>query len=273
MHLLRNSLDHGIEDATSRKNLGKPEQGTVFLKAFYSGTNVFIQVGDDGKGIDTDEIKSKAINKGLLKPNIKYNSDEILNVIFEPGFSTSDKVSEVSGRGVGLDVVKRKVGELRGEIKVKTELNHGTVFTIKLPLTLSIIDGLLVLIGNTRYVIPMDIVHKIYAIDHTDLEKSYYNLLVLDNQQVPYYYLREEFEEKSPIPEKEQVLVINHEDKMAAIIVDKVIGEYQAVIKTLGKLYHEQQIFSGATILGDGTIALVMDARKIIDNFSAINVW
>ncbi|MBN2663536.1 MAG: chemotaxis protein CheA [Bacteroidales bacterium] len=270
MHLLRNSLDHGIEHKSTRKKLGKPERASVFLNAFYSGTNVFIQVGDDGRGINAEEIKSIAIKKGLLKPNVEYKVDEILNVIFEPGFSTSFEVSEVSGRGVGLDVVKRKVSELRGEIKVETELNFGTVFTIKLPLTLSIIDGLLVLIGNTRYVIPMSVVHKIYAIDHIDLKKSHYNLLVLDNQQVPYYYLREEFDEKSKILEKEQVLVINHEDKMVAIIVDKVIGEYQAVIKTLGKLYHDQQIFSGATILGDGTVALVMDVRKIIDKFSVI---
>lgn len=272
MHLLRNSLDHGIEDKNTRQKLGKPERANVFLNAFYSGTNVFIQVGDDGKGLNADEIKSKAIKKGLLLPNIDYSNDEILNIIFEPGFSTAQNVSEVSGRGVGLDVVKRKVSELRGEIKVETEKNFGTVFTIKLPLTLSIIDGLLVLIGNTRYVVPMSVVHKIYAINHEDLKKSHYNLLVLDGQQIPYYYLREEFEEISQIPEKEQVLVINTEDKKIGIIVDKVIGEYQAVIKTLGRLYNSQQIFSGATILGDGSVALVMDVRKIIDQFSAVNV-
>ncbi len=268
LHLIRNSLDHGIESKQERIKLEKKSKAIIFLNAFYSGTNVYIQVGDDGRGLDIDEIKQKALKNKLLPNKANIRKEDILNVIFEPGFSTSKNVSELSGRGVGLDVVKRKVSELRGEIKVDTKKNKGTVFTIKLPLTLSIIDGLLVNIGSTRYVVPMNVVYKIYAIDHKELEKSHYNLLVLDKKQIPYYYLRKEFEVESEVPDKEQVLVINHEDKLVGIVVDKVIGEYQAVIKTLGRLYNEQQIFSGATILGDGTVALVMDVRKIVDSFN-----
>ncbi|MBN2892544.1 MAG: chemotaxis protein CheA [Bacteroidales bacterium] len=270
MHLLRNSLDHGIESKEERLKTGKSAVTNIFLKAFYSGSNVFIQVGDDGRGIDIEKIQKKAIENGLLKPKTQYKKEEVLNIIFEPGFSTAVEVSQVSGRGVGLDVVKRKVGELRGEIKVDTEPGFGTVFTIKLPLTLSIIDGLLVTVGNTKYVIPMNVVHKIYAIKHSDLEKSHYNLLILDEKQIPYYYLREEFGETTETLPMEQVLVINHEDNLVGIVVDKVIGEYQAVIKTLGRLYNDQQIFSGATILGDGSVALVMDVKKIVDSFSVL---
>lgn len=268
MHLLRNCLDHGVEDKETRQKHNKPEVATVFLKAYYSGSNVFIQIGDDGHGINTEIIKEKAIEKGLLSANVDYKKDEILNVIFEPGFSTAKNVSDVSGRGVGLDVVKRKISELRGEIKIETELQYGTVFTIKLPLTLSIIDGLLVLIGNTRYVIPMGIVETIYAIRHSELEDSNFNLIILDNKQIPFLYLRDEFFEESESPEIEQVIVIKQEEKLYSIVVDKIVGEYQAVLKTLGQMYKEQQMFSGATILGDGTVALVMDVRKLIERFS-----
>jgi len=268
MHLIRNCIDHGIETKEERLKSGKSETGTVFLNAYYSGTNVFLQVGDDGKGIDIEKIKTKAIEKGFFDKKTKYKRGDILDVLFEPGFSTVKQISEVSGRGVGLDVVKRKISELRGEIKTETKEGKGTTFTIKLPLTLSIIDGLLIIIGTTRYVIPLNVVNKIYPIAHSELKKSHYNIIVLDNKQIPYYYLREEFDEKSKTPEKEQVLVINYEDKLVGIVVDEVIGEYQAVLKTLGKLYHKQQIFSGATILGDGIVALVVDVRKIIDELS-----
>ncbi len=268
MHMLRNSIDHGLETVNQRSKTKKPTKGTVYLNAFYSGTNVYIQVGDDGKGIDIEKLKSDALAKGFLKTGIIYTNEEIYQVLFEPGFSTSKNVSEVSGRGVGLDVVKRKVSELRGEITVESNIGVGTVFTIKLPLTLSIIDGLLVYIGADKYVVPMNVVNKIYEIKHSDLAKSHYNILTLDKQQIPYYYLRDEFAETLPPSETEQVLIINKDDKNVGIVVDKVIGEYQAVLKPLGKMYSEQQIFSGATILGDGTVALVMDVQRIVDNIS-----
>ena len=268
MHLIRNCIDHGIETKEERLKSGKSETGTVFLNAYYSGTNVFLQVGDDGKGIDIEKIQKKAIEKGFLSPKAKHKYEDILNVIFEPGFSMTKQVSEVSGRGVGLDVVKRKVSELRGEIKIDTKIGKGTTFTIKLPLTLSIIDGLLVQIGNEKYVIPMNIVNKIYEIKYTDLNNSHYNLLELDNQQIPYYYLRNEFNESSEPPETIQVLVVMNDEKSIGIIVDRVIGENQAVLKPLGKMYKQLQIFSGATILGDGTVALVMDVLKIAEQLA-----
>jgi two-component system, chemotaxis family, sensor kinase CheA len=268
MHLIRNCIDHGIETKEERQKSGKSETGTVFLNAYYSGTNVFLQVGDDGKGIDIERIQKKAIEKGFLSPKAKHKYEDIVNVIFEPGFSMTKQVSEVSGRGVGLDVVKRKVSELRGEIKTETKQGEGTTFTIKLPLTLSIIDGLLVQIGNEKYVVPMNIVNKIYEIQYSDLDNSHYNILELDNQQIPYYYLRNEFNETSEPLETVQVLVVVSDDKSIGIIVDRVIGENQAVLKPLGKMYKQLQIFSGATILGDGTVALVMDVLKIAEQLA-----
>ena len=269
MHLVRNCIDHGIETSEERIKLGKTESGTIFLNAYYSGTNVFLQVGDDGKGIDVEEIKQKAIRKGFLLPNKKYSDEEILNVIFKPGFSTAKALSEISGRGVGLDVAKRTVSELRGAISVDTKLNEGTTFTIKLPLTLSIIDGLLVEIGVEKYIIPMNIINKIYEVKHEKFNDSHYNILELDNKQIPYFYLRNEFNVQTEIFETEQILIVSADNKEIGIVVDRVIGENQAVLKPLGKMYKQLQIFSGATILGDGTVALVMDVFKIAEQLDS----
>ena len=265
LHLIRNCIDHGIETVEERKKLDKDEVGIIFLKAYYSGTNVFLQVGDDGRGINVEKIKKSAIKKGFLSNEIKYSKEEIIKVIFEPGFTTAETISEISGRGVGLDVVRRTVADLRGEITVDTKKNEGTTFTIKLPLTLSIIDGLLVEIGKEKYVIPMNIISKIYEIKHQKLAESHYNILELDNQQIPYFYLREEFKVKMEVPKTEQVLVVFADNRAIGIVVDRVIGENQAVLKPLGKMYKDLQIFSGATILGDGTVALVMDVFKIAE--------
>lgn len=265
MHLLRNSLDHGIETKKERAKTQKKPKATIFLNAYYSGTNVYIEIGDDGRGIDVKKIRQSAINKGFIEKNTKHTDNEIINTIFEPGFSTSTTVSELSGRGVGLDVVKRKISELRGDIKIASKPGQGTTFIISLPLTLSIIDGLLVLVGNNKYIIPLNLIEKIYSISKKDLQKSHYNILILDQVQIPYYHLKEEFNEKYEEQNIEQVIVIRYEGKLFAIIVDKILGEHQAVLKPLGKLYRQQQIFSGATILGDGSIALVIDAKKIID--------
>jgi two-component system chemotaxis sensor kinase CheA len=270
MHILRNCIDHGIEDKKTREKAGKPKQGEIMLKAYYSGANVHIEISDDGKGIDHNEVKKQAISKGLITKDTQMTRKELLEMIFIPGFSTSQNVTEVSGRGVGMDVVKDKISEIRGEVEIDSTLGRGTVITIKLPLTLSIIDGLLTRIGNTNYIIPLNVVDKIYRIKHEELNESFYNTLVLSGEQIPYYYLREEFLDKENAPAKEQVIVVSYDEKQYGLVVDKVVGEYQAVLKPLGKHYRRLQFFSGATILGDGSVALVMDTNKIINHFSKL---
>ncbi|MDD2196918.1 MAG: chemotaxis protein CheA [Bacteroidales bacterium] len=268
MHILRNSLDHGIEDVEERVLRGKPKQGKISLKAFYSGANVMIQISDDGAGIDPKVITQKAISKGIISAERKLAKRELLDLVFLPGFSTAKLVTDVSGRGVGMDVVRRKIADIRGEVEIDSVLGAGTTITIKLPLTLSIIDGLLVKVDDTHYIIPLSVVDKIYAVEHEKIVKTFNNVLVLDAKQIPFFYIRREFNHTENTEKYEQVIVVNYDEKSVGLIVDEVIGEYQAVLKPLGKHYKKQDMISGATILGDGTVALVMDTNKIIKLFA-----
>lgn len=268
MHILRNSLDHGIEEASIRAKLGKPSQGIITLKAFYSGANVHIEIKDDGAGIDPEKIRRKAIAKGLISPDTILTRKEVFDLIFLPGFSTAANVTDVSGRGVGMDVVRRKIADIRGEVEIDSKVNVGTTITLKLPLTLSIIDGLLVKIDETNYVIPLSAVEKIYAVEHNKLINTFNHLVILDGVQIPFFYLREEFNITEHDDIMDQVVVVKYEDQKVGFVVDAVVGEYQAVLKPLGKYYKRQEIISGATILGDGTVALVFDTNKAIKYFS-----
>ena len=270
MHIIRNSLDHGIEDTHERIKKGKPKQGKIALKAYYSGANVHIEISDDGAGIDPEKIRDKAIAKGIISPDKKLSQKEILELVFLPGFSTAKKVTDVSGRGVGMDVVKRKIADIRGEVELESEVGIGTTITIKLPLTLSIIDGLLVKVDETHYVIPLAAVDKIYAVERAKIVDTYNNVLVLDGKQISFFNVRKEFELEESKQAIEQVIVVNFDDTRVGLIVDYVVGEYQAVLKPLGKHYKRQEIISGATILGDGSIALVLDTNKIIKLFARI---
>lgn len=272
LHILRNCIDHGIENPEIRKKLNKPEEGKILLKAFYSGANVHIQIHDDGAGMDIEKIRAKAIEKELISPDTNLTKKEILDLVFLPGFSTATNVTDVSGRGVGMDVVKRKLTEIRGEVELDSEVNVGTTLTIKLPLTLSIIDGLLVKIAHNHYILPLSSVNKIYATEHEKVVNTYNNLIVLDGEQIPFYYLREEFGLPEGEQDIEQVIIVSYEDRSIGLVVDEVIGEYQAVLKSLGKMYKKQEIISGATILGDGTVALVVDTNKIISQFSEVKI-
>jgi two-component system chemotaxis sensor kinase CheA len=270
LHILRNSIDHGIEDNITRKIKGKPEKGKITLYAYYSGANVVIQIKDDGAGIDVHTVRNKAIERGLIAPNVQMSDKDILNLIFMPGFSTAEAITDVSGRGVGMDVVKRKIGDIRGEVEIDSVPDEGTTITLKLPLTLSIIDGLLIKIGDTDFIIPLSHIYKIYPVNHTELNLKHYNLLTLDGVQIPFYYLRDEFNvSHGEVLEVEEVVVVYHNEKLVGLVVDRVTGEYQAVVKPLGKLFASQEIISGATILGDGSLALVMDTNKIIQRYSA----
>ncbi len=271
LHILRNSLDHGIETPEIRKQNGKPEEGTILFRAFYSGSNIHIEVKDDGAGIDKSKVIKKAIQNKLVHEDDKLSETQILNLIFAPGFSTATKVSDVSGRGVGMDVVNKKISEIRGEVLISSGLGKGTAITIVLPLTLSIIDGMQVMIGNTSYIIPTSAVYKIYSVKHSEVKNAFDNIIVIDNRQIPFFYLREQFNIYDSIPVKEEVLVVKYENREVGLIIDKVIGEFQTVLKPLGKHYKNQEFISGATILGDGAVALVLDTNKIISKFSIVN--
>lgn len=272
LHIIRNSIDHGLEDEETRVQNGKSKTGKLTLKAFYSGNSVVIQVIDDGAGIDPEKIRKKAIEKGIISADTIMDENEILNLIFIPGFSTAETVSDVSGRGVGMDVVNRKISEIRGEVSLQSKLGEGTTTTISLPLTLSIIDGLLVKINDTHYVVPLSVVAKCFEVKHEKLVNKFDNIVVLDGEQVPFYYLRDEFEVEGEAPYHEQIIVISYNEKRIGISVDEVIGEYQAVLKPLGRYYQKQDYLSGATILGDGTIALVVDPNKLVKELSERDV-
>jgi two-component system chemotaxis sensor kinase CheA len=271
MHIIRNSIDHGIESAAERKKLGKSEQGKIIFKAYHSGSNVYIQVSDDGAGIDLTKIRQSAISKGLIQTDAVLSPKEILDMIFLPGFSTAKTVTNISGRGVGMDVVKNKISELRGEVSIDTKIHAGTTITLKLPLTLSIIDGLLVAIDNSFFVIPLASVNKCFEFKHESLVNAVNNLIYVNDGHIPFIYLRSEFKITTKCPDIEQVVVIEYGDMRIGLAVDKVIGEYQAVLKSLGSIFRKQDIISGATILGDGTVALVVDPNKIINQFSYQN--
>lgn len=268
MHIIRNSMDHGIENQEERKKLGKPKRATILLKAFYSGTHVIIQISDDGKGIDAEKIRNQAILKGLISHDTELTHRETLDLLFLPGFSTAKTVTKVSGRGVGMDVVKRKIAEIRGEIDIDSEINKGTTITIRLPLTLSIIDGLLVQIGDTKFIIPLSSVDKVYEFKHKLLKNAINHLIRADNEEIAYLNLRKLFEIEGNAPETEHVVVVQFGETRIGLSVDSIIGQYQAVLKPLGKLFKNQQSISGATILGDGTVALVMDTNKLITDFA-----
>lgn len=267
MHIIRNSLDHGLETKEKRIENNKPATGTIKLEAYYSGTNVYIEISDDGGGINTTKLRDKAIQNGLINAEDVLSQKEILELIFAPGLSTAAKVTELSGRGVGMDVVKRKIKDLRGEVEIDSELNVGTKITIKLPLTLSIIDGLLVKVGDTLYIIPLNVVNFIFSAPKSKIN-SFNDLIVHNGEEIPYVYLRKEFNENDDDHSYLQFIVVNYKDYKVGIIIDEVIGEYQAVLKPIGKLFKHQDFVAGATILGDGTIALVLDTNRIIREFS-----
>jgi two-component system, chemotaxis family, sensor kinase CheA len=265
MHLIRNSLDHGIEKADVREKAGKERIGTIQLRAYYSGIFVYIQISDDGNGIDTEVVRKKAISKGLINEQDTLTEKEIFDLIFLPGFSTAETISDVSGRGVGMDVVKQNISSMKGSIAVASKLGEGTSMTIKLPLTLSIIDGLLVTVHEVNYIIPLSVISKCYEVPNVEMVGNFNRLLSLEGEQVPYISLRGEFGHEIQTEGYSHMIVVSNDERKVGIGVDSITGEYQAVIKPLGKYYKRQDFVSGATILGDGTVALVLDTNKIIE--------
>ena len=268
LHIIRNSLDHGIESKAERLVKHKNVIGTILLKASTVGSYVQIEIEDDGAGLSIDRIREKAIAKGLISAQDKMTDDEIYQLIFEPGFSTSEVVTDVSGRGVGMDVVRRCIQTLRGSIELASEKDKFTRFIIKLPLSLSIIDGLLTSVCGSYYVIPSSVISKLHTVRTDLLKKEFRQVVELDGLQLPYLSLREEFNDVGQIAEEQFIVVVFYGNILFGLVVDEVICEYQAVIKPLGRMLKSQDVFSGASILGTGQLALVIDTNKLIKKYS-----
>ncbi len=269
MHLLRNSADHGLESAEVRKQRGKPEVGSIFLDAYQDGNNVVIEVRDDGNGIDTNAVKNKGIERGVITPEQgeAMSEKEIIGLLFNAGFSTAKVVSDVSGRGVGLDVVKSMIESLSGEVEVKSKLGEGSTWTIRLPLTLAIIQALMVEIGEEKYAIALGSIQTIEDIPPEDVKLvQAKEVIQLRDLVIPLIRLNEILD----VPSKKNpednlvVVVVKKGDKMAGLVVDELIGQQEIVIKSLGKYISKCKIISGATVLGDGEVALILDANALI---------
>ncbi len=268
VHLVRNSLDHGLETPEARRKAGKPETGVLELKAYHEGGNIVIEVVDDGAGLNTEKIKAKALEKGLIGPDDKLTEEEINNLIFQPGFSTADKVSDVSGRGVGMDVVRRNINDLGGQVYVTSERGKGSTLTIRLPLTLAIIDGQLVKVGSEVYVIPLLSIDESLQVnpDNINRYKGTLDLYKLREEYIPIINLPEMFDIEPNAKRLADglLVVVQSERRRVGLFVDELLGQQQVVIKSLEKNFRKLQGFSGATILGDGTVSLIIDVPGLV---------
>jgi two-component system chemotaxis sensor kinase CheA len=267
MHLIRNSMDHGIETTEARLAAGKRAGATIRLAARYSGANVLIEVADDGAGIDAAAVRRRAVERGVIAAGVELSEAEIHALILSPGFSTAQVVTGVSGRGVGMDVVRQRVEALRGTLHVASRQGAGTTVTLRLPLTLAIIDGLLVRVGQAFFVLPL--ANSLECIELTRQDIAAANGRHIANvrgELIPYIRLREHFAVRSERPEREQIMIAETEDGRCGFVVDEVLGDHQTVIKNLGQFYRHVQFISGATILGDGTLALILDPDRVIQD-------
>jgi two-component system chemotaxis sensor kinase CheA len=267
MHLIRNSMDHGIEAADERMDGGKRATASIRLSARHSGASVLIAVSDDGRGINAEAVRSRAIERGLVSAEEQLTESSIFALIFQPGFSTAKQVTDLSGRGVGMDVVRQSVESLRGSIDVASKPGSGTSVTLRLPLTLAIIDGLLVSVGDAYFVLPLANTLECIELTRADIEKANGKQVAnVRGEIVPYVGLRQYFNIHSERPEIEQVMVVETEEGRCGFVVDQVLGDYQAVIKNLGRLYRHVQFVSGATIMGNGTVALILDPQRLVQD-------
>lgn len=268
-HLLRNSADHGLEDNATRIAKGKPEVGSIFLNAFQEGNNVIIQVGDDGNGIDVEAVRNKAIERGVITEEQAetMSQKEIINLLFLPSFSMAKKITDISGRGVGLDVVKSNIEALGGDVEVKTELGVGTTFTVRLPLTLAIIQALMVEIRDEKYAIALGSISNIEDIPVKDIKYvEAQEVIHLRGKVIPLIRMDQvlDIEPKEEEPESLTVVIVQKGENLAGLVVDNLIGQQEIVIKSLGKYINNNKIISGATILGDGEVALILDVNVLM---------
>jgi two-component system chemotaxis sensor kinase CheA len=265
MHLVRNALDHGIEQPEVREAHGKPSTGTLKLNAYHESSSIAIEIIDDGAGLNPDKILHKAREKGLIEGDQSLTDAEIYALIFEPGFSTADKVTNISGRGVGLDVVKRNITALRGNVEVESRLGEGSTFRIRLPLTLAIIDGFLVGVGKSSYVIPLDTVVECLELSEQDrAETRTHNYINLRGEVLPFLRLREQFEIAEAGGKRENIVVVQYAGQKTGLVVDELMGEFQTVIKPLSSIFRHIKGIGGSTILGSGEVALILDVQSLV---------
>ncbi|MCJ8203481.1 chemotaxis protein CheA [Pseudomonas sp. RGM2987] len=265
MHLLRNAMDHGIETAEARLSAGKPAKGHLHLNAYHDSGSIVLEIADDGAGLNRDRILEKAQERGLVAPGASPTDQEIYNLIFEPGFSTAQAVTSLSGRGVGMDVVKRNITLLRGTVDLDSQPGQGTVVRIRLPLTLAIINGFLVGIDQSTYVIPLDMVQECIELSEDDgLASREQGYLDLRGEVLPLVYLRDHFNHEGQASRRQNVVVVRYAELKAGLVVDDLLGEFQTVIKPLGKLFGALRGISGSTILGSGAVALILDVPALL---------
>ncbi|SNY61230.1 chemotaxis protein CheA [Paractinoplanes atraurantiacus] len=265
LHLVRNSLDHGVEPPAERRKYGKNQQGTLRLNAYHDAGNIVIEVADDGRGLDRDRILAKAVERGLVAAGTPLTDSEVYNLIFEPGFSTAETVSNLSGRGVGMDVVKRNVTSLRGTIEMDSTRGIGTTIRIRLPLTLAIIDGFLVGVGTSSFIVPLDRVTECVELPPGPPGRDVMNLR---GEVLPFIRLKELFTIPGPPARRQNVVIVEQSGQRTGLVVDSLLGELQTVIKPLGILFSRVRCISGSTILGNGEIALILDVGPLIADHS-----
>jgi len=265
IHLIRNSADHGLEGAEQRAAAGKPTVGKIMLAARQSGAEVVITITDDGRGVDRDRVRAKAEENGLIQPGQVLSDNELLQLIFAPGFSTAAAITNLSGRGVGMDVVKKTIEGLRGSIEISSAPGEGSVVSLRIPLTLAIIDGLLIRVGSGRYVIPLATVEECVELTPVqDLRSTGRSLITLRDELVPFIRLREQFATGSqPDPHQKIVVVSTGQDRVG-LVVDQILGDHQTVIKPMSAFHQDVGAFSGATIMGDGGVALILDIAALV---------
>ena len=265
MHILRNCLDHGIETPDIRRKNDKTPIGQINLFAYNQGNNVFINIQDDGAGIDTDKILNKAIEKGFVSKDAKLTKDEIYNLIFLPGFSMAQSLTEVSGRGVGMNVVRQKINEIRGEIEITSEIGLGTSFTIKLQQSISILDTMLIQVADMFYMLPLSDIEVCNLSSHDEIkDRLYTGTLPYENTLIPFIDLHQIFQLPYTSKKKLKTLVISKHDKKFALITDRIIGEHQAVLKPLGKTFQNQKLFTSASVLADGEMAFMLNTSALL---------
>ncbi|WP_339438139.1 chemotaxis protein CheA [Pseudomonas sp. EA_15y_Pfl1_P104] len=266
MHLLRNAMDHGIESADVRRSAGKSSKGHLSLNAYHDSGSIVIEIADDGAGLNRDRILEKAQERGLVASGAVLTDQEIYNLIFEAGFSTAEAVTNMSGRGVGMDVVKRNITLLRGTVDLDSRPGQGTVVRIRLPLTLAIINGFLVGIDQSTYVIPLDMVQECIELDEHQRQSSRdTGYLDLRGEVLPLVHLRDHFSHEGPVARRQNVVVVRYAEHKAGLVVDDLLGEFQTVIKPLGKLFGALRGISGSTILGSGAVALILDVPALLN--------
>ncbi|TPQ36408.1 chemotaxis protein CheA [Bradyrhizobium guangdongense] len=264
VHLIRNAIDHGIEDTAARTAAGKTEQGRIELQAVHSGAQVLVTVKDNGGGLNTARIRAKAEEQGLIAPGAALSDHEIHQFLFHPGFSTAQTISALSGRGVGMDVVKRTIENMRGTIDLSTRPGQGTTVTLRLPLTLAIIEGLLIRVGEGRYIIPLSAVEECIELTAEDDRSRGRNFLNVRGKLVPFLRLRQILTVSGTPDQHQKTIIISTGETHVGLVADQIIGNHQTVIKSLSKLHSDVTIFSGATILGDGTAALILDVAQLV---------